>query len=98
MPLTGLESEAGAEAVAMTTIGGRSKSRRSRFRNDGAGSAAGKKVGKGKGRGTAGGLKTKAEILKKRSIKQVQERRRKMKRKSATTKGQSTNRRKGHRK
>ena len=50
----------------------------------------------GKRRGTkVGDLKSKAEILKKRSIRQAQERRRKMKRKAAAIKGQGAKRRKG---
>lgn len=94
-PLTGQETEGAADGVAMATGSGMSKFKRSRFRS-GAPGSAGKKMGKGRSHGGVGGLKTKAEILKKRNVKQVQERRRKMKRKAAAMKGQSTNRRKGH--
>ena len=79
------------EGVSMATGDGRSRFKRSRFNND----PSGNKVGKGKRTSTrVGDLKSKSEILKKRSIKQVQERRRKIKRKMSAGKGQSTKRRK----
>jgi hypothetical protein len=102
--LTGLESEdtrdfassaaGGGGRGASAASGGHGPSRfRSRFRN-GLTVSGGKKDGKGRIT-RVGDLKSKSEILKKRSIKQAQEKRRKIKRKAAAVKGQSTKRRKG---
>lgn len=90
-PLTGLERE-DTGGVAMHSAAAGPPRFRSRLRNGRSVSAGGKD---GKGRTTVGALKSKSEILRKRSIRQVQERRRKMKRKAAATKGQSVKRRKG---
>ena len=99
--MAGLESEDtrdfASSAEARGASGAHGPSRfRSRFRSGLSASGVGgkKKGGKGKTAGV-GDLKSKSEILKKRSIKQAQERRRKMKRKAAAVKGQSTKRRKG---
>lgn len=95
-PLTGLESEdtrdfaSSAGGASAVSTGGRGPSRfRSRFRNSSS-------ISGGKGKSSrVGDLKSKSEILKRRGIKQAQERRKKMKRKAAAVKGQSTKRRKG---
>ena len=98
-PLTGLESEDTIDfASSVAGVGGghgHGLSRfRSRFKNSSSGS--GGKKGRERGKSTrVGDLKSKSEILKKRSIKQTQERRRKMKRKAAAIKGRSTKRQKG---
>lgn len=97
-PLTGLESEDKmdfASSAGASANGGHGPSGfRSRFRNGL--SVSGGKKGGGKGKSTrVGDLKSKLEILKIRSIKQAQERRRKMKRKAVAVKGQSIKRRKG---
>ena len=99
--MAGLESEDtrdfASSAEAGEASGAQGSSRfRSRFRNglSVTGGGGKKKGGKGK-TARVGDLKSKSEILKKRSIKQAQERRRKMKRKAAAVKGQSTKRRKG---
>lgn len=95
--MTGIESEEtvdfASSAPGASASGGCGPSRfRSKFRN---GSSVSGGKGGVKGKGTrVGDLKSKSEILKKRSIKQAQERRRKMKRKAAAVKGQSTKRRK----
>ena len=79
---------------SMTTMDERSRFKRSKFKNSSS-FPAGKKGGKGQRSSTmVGGLKSKSEILKKRNIKQIQERRRKVKRKMSATKGQGTKRRK----
>ena len=93
--MTGLESEATLDfALSAGAASGHGSSRfRSRFRNSVSDSAR-KKGGNGRG-SRVGDLKSKSEILKKRSIKQAQESRRKVKRKTAAGKGQSTKRRKG---
>ena len=83
-----------SSADAVGSSGGRGRSRfKSRFGN-GSSTSAEKKGGKKRGT-RVGDLKSKSEILKKRSIRQVQERRRKIKRKAAAIKGQGTKRRKG---
>ena len=98
--MAGLESEDtrdfASSAEARGASGAHGPSRfRSRFRNGlSASGGGGKKGGRGK-TARVGDLKSKSEILKKRSIKQAQERRKKMKRKAAAVKGQSTKRRKG---
>lgn len=95
-PLTGLENEDTMDFASSAAGGhGHGPSRfRSKFRNNL--SVSGGKKGGRKAKSTqVGDLKSKSEILKKRSIKQAQERRRKMKRKAAAVKGQSTRRWKG---
>lgn len=92
-PLTGLEVEDSVEGVSMTTTAKLSKFKRSRFKNGS--NSAGKKSGRNSKMAAVGDLKSKAEILKKRSIKQAQEKRRKMKRKAAAMKNQSSKRQKG---
>ena len=100
--MAGLESEDTRDFASSAEAGGASGAHgpsrfRPRLRNGLSVSGGGgkKKGGKGKSATTrVGDLKTKSEILKKRSIKQAQERRR-VKRKAAAVKGQSTKRRKG---
>ena len=67
----------------------------SRYRNNRPSVSARKSGGKDRHATRVGDLKSKSEILKKRSVKQAQARRRKMKRKAAAVKGQSVRRRKG---
>ena len=94
-PLTGIESEEtvdfASSAPGVSASGGRGPSRFSSKLRNCSSVSGGKRGGKGKST-RVGDLKSKSEILKKRSIKQAQERRRKMKRKAAAVKGQSTKR------
>lgn len=90
-PLTGLEMEDPADRVTMATTDGLAKFKRSKFRNG----PSQNKGSKGSKISSGSGLKSKSEILQKRSAKQAQERRRWIKRKAGALKGQSTKRRKG---
>ena len=93
-PLISLEIEDPIEGINTTTMSGSAKFKRSNFKN-GPYFPSRNKGGKGKNTTGVAGLKSKSEILKKRRIRQTQERRRRMKRKAASMKGQSTKRRKG---
>ena len=89
-----LETEDSIEGNNMATMAGSAKFKGSNFKN-GPSFPLRNKHSKGKRATGVAGLKSKSEILKKRSIRQVQEKRRRMKRKAAVMKGHSTKRRKG---
>lgn len=88
-----LEIEDSNEGNNITTMAGSAKFKGSKFKN-GPSFPSRNKGGKGKRTTGVAGLKSKSEILKKRSVRQAQERRRKMKRKAAAMKGHSTKRQK----
>ena len=94
-PLMSLEIEDSTEGNnIMATMAGSAKFKGSKFKN-GLSFPSRNKGGKGKSTTGVAGLKSKSEILKKRSIRQTQERRRRMKKKAAAMKGHSTKQRKG---